>query len=51
MPTVLRVGGFDVQIFKHDHEPAHVHVYSADGWCKVDIATAVVTRVVGMKNH
>lgn len=49
MPTVLRVDGFSVRIFKHDHEPAHVHVFNADGWCKVEIATAAVTKVVGMK--
>lgn len=50
MPTVLRVGGFAVRIYGNDHEPAHVHVYGADGWCKVDIGTAAVTKVVGMKN-
>ena len=31
MPTVLRQGGFEVVINTHDHKPAHVHVFNADG--------------------
>lgn len=31
MPTVLRQDGFDVMIFTHDHSPAHVHVFKAEG--------------------
>jgi hypothetical protein len=30
VPTVLRENGFDVMIFTHDHEPAHVHVFYGD---------------------
>ncbi len=49
MPTVLRVGGFAVRIYKHDHEPAHVHVHNAEGWCKVEIATGRVTKAMAMR--
>lgn len=33
MPTVLRVGGFQVIIFlpPREHQPPHVHVRNADG--------------------
>lgn len=31
MPTVLRLDGLRVAIYPHDHRPAHVHVFSADG--------------------
>ncbi|CAG9272397.1 DUF4160 domain-containing protein [Paraburkholderia unamae] len=33
MPTVLRVPGYRVAIFPHDHRPAHVHVASPQGSC------------------
>jgi hypothetical protein len=49
VPTVLRAGGFAFHIYPDDHEPAHVHAYNGDGWCKVEIATDVVIKVVGMK--
>jgi hypothetical protein len=28
MPTVLRIDGYNVQIFTDDHRPAHVHVFA-----------------------
>ncbi len=31
MPTIHRAQGFDFMIHPNDHEPAHVHVYHADG--------------------
>jgi hypothetical protein len=49
VPTVLRVDGFAVRIFENDHPPAHVHVYSAGGSCKVELATGTITKPVGMK--
>jgi hypothetical protein len=49
MPTVLRVDGFVVHIFENDHPPAHVHVYSAGGSCRVELGTGTVTRAVGLK--
>ena len=49
MPTVLRVDGFAVRIFENDHPPAHVHVYSAGGSCKVELSTGMVTRAVAIK--
>lgn len=49
MPTVLRVGGFAFRIYTKDHDPPHVHVYNADGWCRLDIATGAVTKIAGMR--
>ena len=34
MPTVLRINGWRVVIYLHDHPPAHVHVLGA-GWVVV----------------
>jgi Domain of unknown function (DUF4160) len=31
MPTVLRIDGYEIMIYLHDHRPAHVHV-SARGY-------------------
>jgi len=31
MPTVLRVDGYEIMIYLHDHLPAHVHVFVAGG--------------------
>jgi hypothetical protein len=46
---VLRVGRYAFRIYPNDHEPAHVHAHTADGRCKIDIATGEVSNVVGMK--
>jgi hypothetical protein len=35
--TVLRIDGFRVAIWPNDHEPAHVHVYNADGVARITI--------------
>lgn len=35
MPTVLRLNGFNVRIYTNDHEPAHVHVFKADGEVRI----------------
>lgn len=34
-PVVLRVGKFKVAIFTDDHEPIHVHVFSAEKRAKI----------------
>jgi len=31
MSTVLRLDGLRVSIYPHDHRPAHVHVFAAEG--------------------
>jgi len=49
VPTALRVAGFEVMIYTHDHEPAHVHVFNADGEAIIEIATGAVRKLVGMK--
>lgn len=37
MPTVLRLAGFSVMIFVHDHEPIHVHVRKAGGEIVINV--------------
>lgn len=49
MPTVLRVGGFAFRIYTQEHEPPHVHVYNADGWCRMYIATGAVSKNAGVR--
>lgn len=41
MPTVLRVGGLRIVVYRNDHPPAHVHVLGP-GW-------VVVINLVGPK--
>jgi hypothetical protein len=31
MPTVLRINGYEIFIYLHDHLPAHVHVFVRGG--------------------
>lgn len=33
MPTYLRILGYSVVIYSHDHRPAHIHVIGPDGRC------------------
>lgn len=35
MPTVLRIGGLRFVIWPNDHDPPHVHVFSADAEAKI----------------
>ena len=37
MPTVLRVGGLRFVIWPNDHDPAHVHVFSAEAEAKIEL--------------
>ncbi len=37
MPTILKKNGFSVRIYPNDHEPAHVHVFKADGEARIKI--------------
>jgi hypothetical protein len=30
MPTIARIAGFSVMIFRNDHDPPHFHVFGAD---------------------
>jgi len=50
MPTVLRVAGFQVRVYMRDHPPAHVHVWKAGAWVKVELPTDdAVARVVAVR--
>lgn len=48
--TVLRVGGFRFYFYGADHAPAHVHVRNGDGVVVIDIETANVRRVEGVRD-
>lgn len=49
MPTVLRLDGFQLMIYTHDHEPMHVHVFRAEAEVIINIETIAVRAVRGMK--
>lgn len=38
MVTVHREAGLRFVVYKDDHPPAHVHVYSGDGIAKINLA-------------
>lgn len=38
MPTIYREQGFQFFVYPNDHQPAHVHVFHADGEVKIDIS-------------
>jgi hypothetical protein len=46
LPTVLRVDGFEVRIYTDDHEPAHVHVFRAEGRARIRLPTGSAGAVV-----
>jgi len=37
MPTVLRIGGLRYVIWPNDHDPPHVHVFSANAEAKIEL--------------
>ena len=47
MPTLIREAGFEVRIYTLDHPPPHVHVARAGAIVKIDLATCLVTEIVG----
>ena len=38
MPTIGRIGSFDVMIFRNDHDPPHFHVFGGEFSAKFAIA-------------
>lgn len=52
MPTVLRVDGFEFVIHLNDHAPANVHVFKAEGECRIVLEPEVaLDRVWSMKER
>jgi len=37
MPTYLRILGYIVVIYPHDHTPAHIHAIGPDGRCVFEL--------------
>jgi hypothetical protein len=44
MPTLLKAEGFKFFFYANEHEPRHVHVVHASGYCKIEFGTLRVTR-------
>ena len=38
MPTIHRERGFRFFVYPSDHQPAHVHIFHADGEVKIDVS-------------
>ncbi|HEX8245540.1 MAG TPA: DUF4160 domain-containing protein [Longimicrobium sp.] len=49
MVRVLEDGGFIVHIWPNDHEPAHVHVYRAEGLAIIEVKSLRVRAAYDMK--
>ena len=49
MPTVLRIHGFDVQIYTRDHEPPHVHCWKGNAELVIDLDPISIRENNGMK--
>jgi hypothetical protein len=37
MPTILRIDGYEIVIYLHDHSPTHVHVFAHGCEAVVDL--------------
>lgn len=48
MPTVLRVNGFQIVVYTHDHLPKHVHVKYGGDVVILEIATGAIIRASRM---
>ena len=51
MPTVLRLNGYDVMIYTHDHLPRHVHVFHGDSEVIMNIDDLTVVKNFGMSGR
>ncbi|MEL6777708.1 MAG: DUF4160 domain-containing protein [Cyanobacteria bacterium J06597_16] len=51
MPEIFRADGCVVKVFINDHDPAHVHVTSAEYEIKVDISGPVAVVLDSGKKH
>lgn len=51
MPTVLRLNGYDVMIYTHDHLPRHVHVFYGDSEVIMNIDDLTVVKNFGMSGR
>lgn len=47
MPTIGRIGAFDVMIFRNDHDPPHFHVFGGEFSAKFAIADCVLLSCKG----
>jgi hypothetical protein len=49
MPTVLRIDGYMIMIYLHDHFPPHVHVLA--GGCELIVSLNCSTDFVSVRNN
>jgi len=47
MPTIGRIGLFDVMIFRNDHDPPHFHVFGSEFSAKFAIADCALSSSRG----
>ena len=47
MPTIARLGAFDIMMFRNDHEPAHFHVIGPEFSAKFTISDLVLLSCKG----
>jgi hypothetical protein len=47
MPTIGRIGSFDVMIFRNDHDPPDVHVFGGEFSAKFAIADCALLSSKG----
>jgi Domain of unknown function (DUF4160) len=50
MPTILRIGGLRFVIWPNDHDPAHVHVFSAKAEAKIELGGAKWTPSINRES-
>ena len=51
MAEIFRADGCVVKVFSNDHDPAHVHVSSAEQSIKIDISGSVAVVLESGKKH
>jgi hypothetical protein len=47
MPTIGRIGSFDVMVFRNDHDPPHFHVFGGEFSAKFAIADCALLSSKG----
>jgi len=52
MPTVLRIGAYRFHFYSDERgEPAHVHIRSAEGECKIWLNPIILAKNRGLPAH
>ncbi len=49
MPTILRVDGYEIMIYTHDHLPSHVHVFARE--CELVVYLNCSSEYVSLREN